>query len=84
VDGDAVTSILPEQTATENQSGGVQNWRLYEMNPEAVELPVIEEDGAVLWVTGGMTAGLFAAALLLRIGLYFKEVGEKPNVFKSK
>jgi hypothetical protein len=61
----SVSPVAPA-TVTENQLGGVQNWRVYEMSVTAVEMPVIEENRPLLRVTAGVMAGLFLLGFLWR------------------
>ena len=81
VPADTPQSILPETAGTESQTGGVQNWRVYEMSETAVELPVIEEDNPLLAVTLWCTLGLFLASIVLRVIKYYYDTGEKPHAF---
>jgi hypothetical protein len=54
--------------AGENDAG-VQNWRVYEMSEEAVELPAAETESPLLRVIG------IAAALIFLLGLAFGIIG---------
>jgi hypothetical protein len=60
--------------ATENQSGGVQNWRVFEMAATAVELPQIVEETDWRRTAGGAAAALFALGCAGRAVRYRLEI----------
>lgn len=68
------TSLVPPKTKTEGDTGGVQNWRVYEMAQGAMELPIVPEETPLLPVTGLLALCLFAGGFLLRVLKYKKDV----------
>jgi hypothetical protein len=77
-------NIIPESAKSEGEVGGVQNWRVYEMSPTAVELPVIEEDNTLMPVIGVITLFLFVCAALYRILRYKIDTEDTIHVFYRK
>ncbi len=59
--------IVKNAADSEQQLGGVQNWRVYEMSETAQELADVEEKSPLLPVIGWSASGLFAISFCLRI-----------------
>lgn len=78
------SNILPSNQGNENDKGGVQNWRVYEMAPDAVELPIIKTDNPLLPVVGIAAVCLFLGGIVIRILKYRHDLEDKPHVFICK
>ncbi len=61
------TPLEESESDETDSSGGVQNWRVYEMSETAEPLAEAAEENPLIPVMGGGIAGLFAAAFVLRI-----------------
>jgi hypothetical protein len=69
----------------QSSTGGVQNWRMYEMSETATELGEIDEDNPLLGVTGIFMACLFVAGMLGEGIVFYVNIGGKNrNVYRTK
>ena len=64
-------NINQSQITSKGDTGGVQNWRVYEMSESAVDLPVIKNKNPLLPVIAIVTLVLFLGGVIYRI-LKFK------------
>lgn len=58
-----------------DETGGVQNWRVYEMSETAEELPEIEVDNPLLGFTGVASGSIFAVGGVVQYVLYRRRMG---------
>lgn len=60
--------------ASGDNSAGVQNWRVYEMSKDALELQMPEMKNPLLWVIGICAAVIFISGLFLEVIRFYREV----------
>lgn len=80
----AGNSILPANNGTVNSEGGVQNWRVYEMAPDAVELPIIKENNSLMPVIAVLAICLTLGGVIFRIAKFKYDIGDKAYVVIRK
>ncbi len=61
-----ITNPVPAKVISENDIGGVQNWRVYEMANDAAPLVPQDEDNPMLPVMGGGAIGILCAGVIGR------------------
>lgn len=67
------TQLVEPEVKTDNQTGGVQNWRVFEMSDTAAELGNIEPDQGALGAAGiGAISLLTGSGAAYAIGFYVK------------
>jgi hypothetical protein len=77
--GREISILPPPVTQSENDEGGVQNWRADEMADTAVELPIIDEDNPMLVVAAVAFAVLFVCGGVFKL-VQFKLSAEDKYV----
>lgn len=82
-DGD-VYGVLPGSGSAEKNSGGVQNWRVYEMSETAVEMPVIPEDNPLMPVIALIATCLLFGGIVFKLLKYRYDMEGRINVFVRK
>jgi hypothetical protein len=77
-------NIMPQAAESEGETGGVQNWRVYEMSPTAVELPIIKEDNPLSVVISIIALCLFLLSVIYRLIKYKYDTEDTIHVFGRK
>jgi hypothetical protein len=75
--GREMSILNPPKVASEDDAGGVQNWREEEMGETAAELPVIPEDNPLLPAAAAVACGLFALGGAVRFARF--KAGLRPG-----
>ena len=75
------TETLPDSLldASGVQNGGVQDWRVFEMSEDAVELPDIQLDNPLLGFTKVMLALVFLGGMAAELIWFYLRAGKKSR-----
>ena len=75
------TETLPDSLleASGTADGGVQNWRVFEMSEDAVELPDIQLDNPLLGFTKVMLALVFLGGVAAKLIWFYLRAGKKSR-----
>lgn len=72
------------QTASASKTGGIQNWRMYEMSADAQPLQEQKADNSLLGVIGVFLGGVFVASGAVYAAVFYAETRGKKYVHNQK
>jgi hypothetical protein len=72
--GREISVLHPPKAASENDDGGVQNWRTDEPATGAAELPIIREDNPAIVFAAAAALAMFLLGALFKFTAYNKEI----------
>ena len=81
----SVVQINPPLVSSDEIRGGIQNWRVFEMNETATALPIIESDNALAGLAAVSAGVLLVGSGALYAGNFYFNVRRKTtDVYKRK